>query len=115
MKLGACGFLICAAIVAGMLSGMPRHVPAAVAAPVIHKVAIDGTQFQRLDITIKEGDTVEWENRDPFPHTATATDGTFDSKEIAPGKTWTYTPRAKGDIAYVCTLHPTMKGVIRVQ
>ena len=25
MRLGVCGFLVCAAIVAGMLSGMPRH------------------------------------------------------------------------------------------
>jgi plastocyanin len=115
MRLGVCGFLVCAAIVAGMLSGMPRHVSAPVAAPVVHTVTIDGTQFQPPDITIKAGDAVVWANRDPFPHTATADGGTFDSKEIGPGKSWTYTAKAKGEIAYACTLHPTMKGVIRVQ
>jgi len=115
MRLGVCGGIVCAAVVAGMLSGMPPHSSAGVAAPGGPKGVIDGTQFQRLDITIKEGDTVEWENRDPFPHTATASDGAFDSKEIAPGKTWSYTAKVKGDIAYFCTLHPTMKGVIRVQ
>jgi plastocyanin len=115
MRLGACGFLVCAAIVAGMLSGMPRHTSAAVDAPVVHTVTIDGTQFQPADITIKAGDSVVWANHDPFPHTATANAGAFDSKEIGAGKSWTYTAQAKGDIEYVCTFHPTMKGIIRVQ
>jgi plastocyanin len=115
MRLGVCGFVVCAAIVAGVLSGMPRHPSAAVPAPVVHTVTIDGTQFQSGDVTIKVGDSVVWANHDPFPHTATANDGTFDSKEIAPDKSWTYTAQAQGDIAYACTLHPTMKGVIRVR
>jgi plastocyanin len=114
MRLGVCGFLVCAAIVAGMLSGMPRHLSAPVA-PVAHTVTIDSMQFQPADITVKTGDSVVWENHDPFPHTATVAAGDFDSKEIGPGKSWTYTAKAKGDIAYACTLHPTMKGTIRVE
>jgi len=115
MRLGVCGFVVCAAMVAGMLWGMPRRFSAPVAAPVVHTVTIDSTQFQAVDITIKAGDSVVWVNRDPFPHTATADAGAFDSKEIGPGKSWTYTAQATGDIAYSCTFHPTMKGVIRVQ
>jgi plastocyanin len=28
---------------------------------------------------------------------------------------WTYTTRARGTFDYVCTLHPTMKGTLRVE
>ena len=111
----ACGTFVCAAFVGGMLSGMPRRVAAPVAQPVTHTVTIDGTQFRPDDLTIKTGDSVVWVNHDPFPHTATATAGGFDSKEIPPEKSWTYTATAKGDMPYGCTLHPTMKGVVRVQ
>jgi plastocyanin len=55
-----------------------------------------------------------WTNKDPFPHTATATGGAFDSKPIAPGKSFTFTPTAKGDYPYKCTLHPTMLGTLHV-
>jgi plastocyanin len=101
--------------VGGMLSGMPRHAAPPAAAPVTHTVTIDGTQFKPDDLTIKTGDSVVWVNHDPFPHTATAAGGAFDSKEIAPDKSWTYTATAKGELAYTCTFHPTMKGVVRVQ
>jgi plastocyanin len=52
-------------------------------------------------------------NRDPFPHTATAE--AFDSKVIAAGSSWTYPPKTPGEFPYVCTLHPTMKGTLRVK
>jgi plastocyanin len=58
---------------------------------------------------------VTWINKDPFPHTVTSKEGRFDSREIAAGKSWSFTPRKAGAFAYVCTLHPTMKGVLRVE
>jgi plastocyanin len=45
----------------------------------------------------------------------TATAGGFDSKEIQPGESWTYKASKKGELAYACTLHPTMKGTLRVK
>jgi plastocyanin len=80
-----------------------------------HTVTIDGTRFQPDDLALEPGESVIWINRDPFPHTVTATAGTFDSKEIQPGGTWTYKARKKGELKYVCTLHPTMKGTLRVK
>jgi plastocyanin len=112
----ACGSLVCAVVAGAMLSSSMRPRAAAVpAAPVTHTVTIDGTQFQPADVAIKPGDSVTWVNRDPFPHTATAGTGAFDSKEIAPGASWTFTAKARGDLAYTCTLHPTMKGIVHVQ
>ena len=63
----------------------------------------------------RRGDTVIWINRDPFPHTATANGGRFDSHAIEPGRSWTFTPKKAGVISYGCTYHPTMKGTLRVE
>ena len=85
------------------------------AGPASHTVTIDGTQYTPQELTIKVGDTVVWVNKDPFPHTVTAQTGGFDSKSIAPGKSWKYKATKRGDFPYVCSFHPTMKGTLRVQ
>jgi plastocyanin len=51
--------------------------------------------------------------RTPFPHTATGAG--FDSKSIAAGQSWTFTPPRPGEYAYVCALHPAMKATLRVR
>jgi plastocyanin len=87
---------------------------ASAAKPVTHTVVIEGTQFAPATLTVNRGDTVVWQNKDPFPHTATAK-GTFDSGSIAAGKSWRYRAKAAGEYAYVCTLHPNMKGMLTVR
>jgi len=79
-----------------------------------YTVAMDGTRFVPETLTVKPGDRVVWVNKDPFPHTATA-EGTFDSKSIAAGDSWSYVARKSGEFAYVCTLHPGMKGTLLVE
>ena len=64
---------------------------------------------------IGRGDTVVWINRDPFPHTATSTSGAFDSGSIAPDKSWKFRLLKKGDLDYICSLHPTMKARLTVE
>lgn len=83
--------------------------------PATHTVAIDGLTFAPIDLTVNAGDAIVWANRDPYPHTATSKDGGFDSREIAPDKSWKYTAKSKGDFAYVCAIHPSMKGTIHVK
>jgi len=80
-----------------------------------HTVAIDGTNFKPATLNVKVGDSVVWENKDPFPHTVTSAAGGFDSHEIAPGKSWKYTATKKGEFAYVCNYHPTMKATLKVE
>jgi len=83
-------------------------------AKTTHTVAMDGTRFIPETLTVKRGDRVVWVNKDPFPHTATA-DGTFDSKSIAAGHSWSYVAQKSGKFAYICTLHPGMNGTLVVQ
>lgn len=77
-------------------------------------VTIEGMKFDPAVVTVRPGDTVVWHNKDVVPHTATAT-GTFDSKEIAAGKRWSWTARKPGRHAYVCTYHPGMQGTVVVE
>ena len=81
----------------------------------LHTVTIDGVQFNPSELVVHPGDRIVWLNKDPFPHTATATNKSFDSGSIAVNGSWSYTVTKKGDIDYSCTFHPTMKGKIKVQ
>ena len=79
-----------------------------------HVVTIEGMELHPATLTVKAGDRVTWRNQDLVPHTATAA-GTFDSGPIAPGKTWTWTAKAKGRYAYICTYHLGMKATVVVE
>jgi plastocyanin len=90
--------------------------PAAAAPkPRTHTVTIEGTRFQPELLTVNVGDTVVWVNKDAFPHTATAKPGPFDSGAITTGNSWKHTVKAKGEVAYICSYHPTMTGRLRVK
>ena len=82
--------------------------------PASHTVTIEGVAYQPAVLVVKRGDTVVWVNKDPFPHTVTAS-GAFDSHDIPAGATWKYVARNAGNFPYICTLHPNMKGTLTVQ
>lgn len=80
-----------------------------------HTITIEGMRFQPEVLSVVRGDTIVWVNKDIVPHTATSKAGSFDSKLIQVDKSWNYTVRTKGDVAYICTFHPTMKAMLRVE
>jgi plastocyanin len=80
-----------------------------------HTVVIEATGYKPLALEVKRGDTVVWVNKDPFPHTATATaKGGFDSGSIAAGASWKRVFAKPGDYAYICSFHPNMKATVHV-
>lgn len=78
-------------------------------------VRIASMQFEPAELVVKRGSRIVWINDDLFPHTATAMDEAFDSGSIAASSSWTYVATQPGTHAYVCALHPTMKGRLVVQ
>ena len=86
------------------------------AAAETHVVTMEGMGFSPATLTVRPGDKVVWRNRDVVPHTATA-EGSFHSGLVAPGKSWTWTARARasGSLDYVCVYHPGMKARLVVQ
>ena len=83
--------------------------------PTTHTVTMENMRFQPESVTVASGDTIVWVNKDLVPHTATSKAGGFDSQIIQAGKSWRFTVRKKGDFAYVCTFHPTMTAVLRIE
>jgi plastocyanin len=85
------------------------------AQPVSHTITMENMQFQPARLTVKAGDSVVWINKDLFPHTATSKPEAFDSGQIAAGASWTFRTATAGEFPYVCSLHPTMEGTLRVE
>jgi plastocyanin len=83
--------------------------------PATHTVTIDATRFQPDTLTVRAGDVVVWINKDMIPHTATSQAGGFDSGTIAASASWKQAFKKKGDFAYVCLFHPTMKATLKVE
>ena len=106
----ALGCLVMILWAAGLADGR-RSVMAA----TTYTVAIDGVAFAPETLTVKVGETVVWVNTDPFPHTVTSQTGAFNSRAIAPGESWSYTPMQAGVFPYLCTLHPTMHATLTVE
>lgn len=96
--------------VAALLLSVPQPVAAA---PQTHVVTIEKMKFGVLPAGVKAGDTIVWDNRDMFRHTATARDGSFDVDLPAGAKGRTLVRKA-GAISFVCKFHPGMTGVLKV-
>lgn len=75
------------------------------------QVAITGSGFEPLDVTIELGQTVEWVNEGAVVHTASATsdhpDGgaRFESGELRPGEKFRFRPDRTGTWEYRCEEH----------
>lgn len=80
-----------------------------------YKIKIDNLNYSPNALKIKIGSTVEWENADIVPHTATSKDSKFDSGLIASGAIWKKDFKVKGTFLYSCLLHPQMVGSIAVE
>jgi len=100
----------------GLMLGMVGSSVAAPSKAKAHTVTIEDMRFQPADLVVAPGDTVVWINKDLVAHTATSQVGGFDSNLILASDSWRYTvQKKKGDFAYICTLHPAMKGTLRVK
>lgn len=65
-------------------------------------------------ITVPAGTTVVWRNFDSVPHTATSTNGLFDSGIMDPNEDFNYTFHDPGTYDYYCPIHPYMRAKVIV-
>ena len=79
-----------------------------------NSVSIAGFAFSTSSLPVAKGTKVTWKNNDATTHTVTSDDGTFDSGNIAPGGSYSYTFADAGTFAYHCKIHPTMTAKVVV-
>jgi plastocyanin len=78
-------------------------------------VTVAGFSFGPTAIKVSAGQAVTWTNNDDTPHQITLTGGGSQRSEVMlKGQSATMKFDAAGNIAYICGLHPTMKGSIEV-
>ena len=70
--------------------------------------------FSPATITVHVGDTITWTNNGPSPHTATASNGSFNTGTLKKGQSASHTFTQAGTFAYICTIHPFMHGTVVV-
>lgn len=68
-----------------------------------------------IKVVIGVNSTVTWVNQDTAIHTVTATDKSFDSGDIKPGASFTFTFTTPGTYTYGCIYHAWMKGTVVVE
>lgn len=84
------------------------------------QIELRNLRFDPDMVTIKQGTTVTWINRDSVTHTVTSGtrnngSGLFDSGNLNSGATFSYTFNEKGTFDYFCMPHSGMDGTIVVE
>jgi plastocyanin len=70
--------------------------------------------FSPASVTVAVGDTVTWRNTGEAPHNATGNGGSFSTATVDGGQSTSHTFSSAGTFSYICTIHPQMKGTVRV-
>lgn len=82
----------------------------------VDTVDIVDFEYAPVDATVAAGSEVTFTNADGTPHTATASDGSFNTDSIDGDAEGTITaPDEPGEYAYICSFHPFMKGTLIVE
>jgi plastocyanin len=78
-------------------------------------VSIANLSFQPPSVTINQGDSVVWTQKDTIQHTSTSDMGLWDSGLLSLNGTFTSTFANAGTFPYHCTVHAFMKASVVVQ
>lgn len=84
-------------------------------AVTVHQVEIYQFKFVPNTLLIYPGDQVIWINKDIVPHTATASNNSWDSGEILTGQSQSLTFKESAVLSYYCRYHPGMKARLKMQ
>ncbi|TLX94538.1 MAG: hypothetical protein E6K96_08335 [Thaumarchaeota archaeon] len=74
-----------------------------------------GYSPDNITLIIGVNNTVTWTNNDTSPHTASSMSGAFNSGNLNPGQSYTFTFTAPGTYVYYCAYHGFMHGMVIVK
>ncbi len=78
-------------------------------------IVIQDFMYDPGNLVVPVGATIRWTNRDTAPHSATATDGSWDTGLLSRGDSAEVTLAQPGAFEYFCTVHPNMKARLLVE
>src|SRR5438046_2742192 len=113
-KLRQLGVLLTGALLGGALTTVPALAQSAVAPAAMVEGSPTDINSWNFAARVPVGGTITWSNQGSQGHTITASDGSFDSGIVAPGASATLEFDTPGIFAYICSLHPWMKGTVVV-
>lgn len=91
--------------------------PSPAADTAVVEVVIEQFRFDPPVLTVRQGTTVRWVNRERRTHHSVIFNGEGQpaSDLLFPGDTWSRQMNTPGTHPYFCGPHPEMKGVVEVQ
>lgn len=98
-----------AAIAATVIPLEPLSGALAAEAPANHIVRISGFEFSPSILRVKPGDRVTFINMDIVPHTATSSNGSWDTGHLGPNQRKDIVITKGSGNDYLCLFHPSMK------
>ena len=78
------------------------------------EVTIPDKLFAPGELDVLVGTPVTWRNADSRSHTVSSEDEFFDSGYLGPGTSFSHVFPATGAFRYLCRIHRSMRGVVRV-
>ncbi len=88
--------------------------PQTTSKPTQHQIVIAAFKFEPAILKIKAGDSVTWLNKDIVPHTATASDKSWDTGMIETNQSKSITFSKSSTSSYFCFYHQTMKASLEI-
>lgn len=81
-----------------------------------YSISIHGLAFDPPNLTVPPGSTVTWTNNetDGTVHSSTSDDGLWDSPDLSPGQSFSFTFDKAGTFNFHCRFHSYMTGTITV-
>ena len=95
-------------------TGAAMALPQLASASTTHQVTIQGFKFVPDNLSVAVGDTVFFTNQDGAPHTATASDRSWDTGRLNRGQSAEVQVAAGMEGGYFCNFHRNMKGLLSV-
>ena len=107
--------LFCAGSLAGAVgvAFAGTHDAASVWRSLRREILMKAIAFTPGELKVDLGDTVVFKNADVVRHNAVRRE-LFDSGELRPGESFVWVPTDTGSYRYQCTIHPRMRGIVRV-
>ena len=103
-----------AALLAGCApSGKPEPVPSDDDVKAYATITVVDNRFEPAEVEIAPQQAVRWVFVGPTEHDVVAEDRSFVSELLVEGS-YTHQFSEEGEYPYICSIHPEMRGVVRV-